>query len=161
MKFNPVPKPLKRKKITKDELVTPKKIALESIPDESDEQSTVADWLDIHKVFYTATMAGSYLHPATYNRMKRMGLKKGVSDFLIFTKPPAYFMDEVKQYKYCGVCLEMKRKKGGIISDDQKQWLYKMALLGWLPFVANGADEAINFLEQCGYGGKSKLKDII
>ena len=147
--IKPVPKPVRK---VRDKSLK-RKVCIESLPEESDEQTTVADWLDAHKVFYTATMAGCYLHPATFNRMKRMGLKQGVSDLLIFTKPPAYFISE-KGYAFIGVCLEMKRKKGGVLSEKQREWLNRMSMLGWLSHVANGADEAISFLETCGYGGK-------
>jgi hypothetical protein len=139
----PVPKPVRKEKI-KNPL---KRVAKESSPLECCEQETVAAWLDLHNVFYTATMAGSYLHPATFNRMKRMGLKKGVSDLILFDHPPAYH-----KTGYVGTCLEMKRSRGGKLSEDQVQWLAKMQKLNWLCFVAEGADKAIEFLELCGYG---------
>jgi hypothetical protein len=139
-----VPKPIYKKK----EKPVKRKVVVESLPEESDEQATVADWLDLYKVFYTATMAGSYLHPATFNRMKRMGLKKGVSDLLIFDPPPAY------GNQFVGVALEMKRKKGGVLSLEQKEWLEKMSQRRWLVHVSPGADDAIQFLELCGYNSK-------
>lgn len=142
--FNPCPKPIRVKK----EKPVKRKVVVESLPEESDEQATVADWLDLYKVFYTATMAGSYLHPATFNRMKRMGLKKGVSDLLIIDPPPAY------GNQFVGVALEMKRKKGGVLSLEQKEWLEKMSQRRWLIHVSPGADDAIQFLELCGYNSK-------
>jgi hypothetical protein len=164
-----VPKPKKKERIKNP---FKNSIPKESNPLECIDQETVADWLDAHNVFYTATMAGSFLHPATFNRMKKMGLKKGVADILIFDTPPAYYTHNILRlsqshpnalfsaselgYLYCGVCLEMKRKKGGIVSEEQRLWLEKMTKLKWLCFVANGADSAIEFLEQCGYGGRAK-----
>ena len=142
--FNPCPKPIRVKK----EKPVKRKVVLESLPEESDEQATVADWLDLYKVFYTATMAGCYLAPATFNRMKRMGLKRGIADLLIFDPPPAY------GNQFVGVALEMKRKKGGVLSLEQKEWLEKMSQRRWLVHVSLGADDAIQFLELCGYGGK-------
>ena len=142
--IHPCPKPVRVKK----EKPVKRKVVLESLPEESDEQATVADWLDLYKVFYTATMAGCYLAPATFNRMKRMGLKRGIADLLIFDPPPAY------GNQFVGVALEMKRKKGGVLSLEQKEWLEKMSQRRWLVHVSLGADDAIQFLELCGYGGK-------
>ena len=149
-----VPKPVRVKREAK------RKIVVEANPLECCEQQVVAEWLDAHKVFYTATMAGSYLHPATYNRVKKLGVKKGVSDLLIFDPPPAYhYQDQDRNYlpTYVGVCLEMKRKKGGQVSYEQKEWLEKMVKRGWLIHVSLGATDAIEFLELCGYGSKNIL----
>jgi hypothetical protein len=155
-----VPKPVYKKK---EKVVTEvKKVShKELVPLEELEQETVADWLDIHKIMFTATMAGSYLHPATFNRMKRMGLKRGVSDLIIFDPPLAYydgenitFFGDIRQIgiRFNGVCLEMKRRKGGVLSDEQLTWMKQMETRGWLCHVAYGAEDAIDFLERCGYG---------
>lgn len=136
----PAPKPERKKREFK------RPAALESNPLESISQETVAAWLDAKKVFYSATVAGAFLHPATFTRLKRMGLKRGVSDILIFDPPPAY------GNAYKGVCLEMKRRKGSVVSDDQLAWLSEMSKRGWLTVVAKGEDEAISVLETCGYG---------
>lgn len=137
-----VPKPIRKKRESKRQVV------IESNPLESISQETVAAWLDAKRVFYTATVAGAFLHPATFTRLKRMGLKRGVSDIIIFDAPPAYGTT------FKGVCLEMKRKKGSVVSDDQTAWLNEMYNRGWMAVVAHGEDEAIEILEKCGYGGK-------
>jgi hypothetical protein len=134
---------------TKEKIQKPRKVAVEQNPLEAMEQETVAQWLDLHKVFYNISISGAFLHPATFNRLKRMGYKRGLPDVIIFDPPPAY------NGKFKGVALEMKRRKGGIVSDEQRTWLEKLANLGWLSYVARGADEAIEILETCGYGRKS------
>ena len=140
-----VPKPTRK---LKEKILKPKvRVAIESNPLEYMEQEAVAQWLDLYKVFYTATIAGAFLHPATFNRIKKMGLKTGVSDIIIFDPPPAY--DRI----FIGMCLEMKRRKNGMATKEQLGWLNKMHQRKWLTYVANGADEAINMLEIAGYGG--------
>lgn len=141
-----VPKPTRRPKEPKP--LRTRRVAIESNPLECIEQETVSQWLDLHKVFYNISISGAYLHPATFNRLKRMGYKRGLPDVLIFQPPPAY------HGKYVGVALELKRRKGGIVSDEQKVWLETLNSHGWLAVVAQGADEAIEMLETCGYGGK-------
>lgn len=143
--LKPCPKPTRK---PKEKSIRPRKVAMESNPLESMEQETVADWLDLHKVLYCASVAGAYLHPATFNRIKKIGYKRGLPDILIFQAPPAY------NDKYVGVALEMKRRKGGIVSDEQRVWLEDLNRNGWLVGVMKGADEAIELLELCGYGSK-------
>ena len=134
------PKPTYKRRESK------RKVVAESNPLECIEQETVSAWLDLHKVFYNISISGAYLHPATFNRLKRMGYKRGLPDILIFERPPAY------GNQFVGVAIELKRKKGGIVSDEQKEWLEKLQKQGWFAIVCRGADEAILILEQCGYG---------
>jgi hypothetical protein len=142
--FNPCPKPIRVKK----EKPIKRKVVVESNPLEEIEQQTVVEWLDAKKVFYMVNIAGCYLHPATFLKVKRMGYKRGPADIIIFDPPPAY------GNQFVGVALEMKRKKGGVLSLEQKEWLEKMSQRRWLIHVSPGADDAIQFLELCGYGGK-------
>jgi hypothetical protein len=142
--FNPCPKPIRVKK----EKPVKRKVVVESNPLECIDQETVSDYLKAHKVFFMISIAGAYLHPATYNRLKKMGYSPGPSDIIIFDEPPAY------GNQFVGVALEMKRKKGGVLSDEQIDWLDKMIQRRWHIHVAYGADDAIQFLELCGYNGK-------
>lgn len=144
--LKPCPKPERKQK---EKTLNPRvKVALESNPLECVDQETVANWLDLYKVLYSASVAGVYLHPATFNRVKKIGYKRGLPDILIFQKPPAY------GDRYVGVAIELKRRKGGIVSDEQKAWLDNLNKNGWLVGVMRGADQAIEFLEICGYDGK-------
>ena len=130
------PKPLK-----------PCKVAIESNPLEETEQMTVVDWLKWHGVLFSASANGIYTHPASMSRMKRLGVAVGLPDILIFTPPPAY-------KGIVGVSIEMKRRKGGIVSQEQLEWKEKLQKVGWLTYIALGADQAIGILEACGYGSK-------
>jgi hypothetical protein len=50
-----------------------------------------------------------------------------------------------------GAVIEMKRKKGGVVSDDQQFWLNALSIRGWQVAVCRGIDEAIEQLKYWGY----------
>ena len=47
-----------------------------------------------------------------------------------------------------GLAIEMKVKKGGVVSDEQKRVMEKFRLEGWQAIVCHGADEAIAKIEE-------------
>jgi len=47
-----------------------------------------------------------------------------------------------------GVAFELKRQKGGRLTDGQALWLSKMESNGWITFVAYGAHDAIDKIER-------------
>lgn len=62
-------------------------------------------------------------------KLKRMGVKPGVPDVLIFTRPP--------------LAIELKRADGkGRVSKEQRQWLADLQADGWTICVAVGYKEA-------------------
>ena len=137
--------PVPKKIYTKERFFKPKRvIAQESNPLEETDQITVTDWLDVHRICYQASMMGAHLHPATRNRMKRIGCQAGHPDLIIYDSPP--LMPEKK-----GVAIEMKRTKGGVVSDLQKEWQLKLQARGWVALICEGADAAISALERIGY----------
>jgi hypothetical protein len=129
------PKPVRKEKI-KNPL---KKVVIESNPLEDVEQKTVTDWLKAHNILFTANVPDRRI-------CHRLGYMPGVPDIFIFLPPPAY------NGKYKGVALELKRRKGGVVSCSQQEWLEKLSGYGWLSYVARGADDALILLDQCGYG---------
>lgn len=82
--------------------------------------------------------------------MKMIGLKPGVPDLIILTPPPSPKWP-YPDGGYVGAVIEMKRRKGGKVSDEQEKWLEHFASYTWATCVANGADEAIRQLEEWGY----------
>lgn len=133
--MKPCPKPARKKRNYKRPAV------LESVPLEDTEQKTVVDWLELNKVWFTANTPDRRF-------CNRLGYKKGVPDILIFDRPS---MVE-NGLLYVGAAIEMKRRKGGQVSKEQEEWLHKLTERGWKCFIARGCDEAIKFLEECGYG---------
>lgn len=68
----------------------------------------------------------------TMARFKRMGFRTGVSDYLVpIQRPP-----------YPGLFLELKRRKGGVISDDQEEFMAQMSGLGWKTAICFGWEES-------------------
>lgn len=69
------------------------------------------------------------------NRNKAEGLRKGVPDYLIITGN-----DKL-------VFLEMKRVKGGVVSDEQEEWVKAIQDTGTYCFIAYGVEAAIKCIE--------------
>ena len=114
-------------------------------PPEEAEQVALVQWLELHKVKY-AHVPNEGKHKVQYRvKQKRLGVKAGVPDLLIFDPPPAC-PDNV------GVAIELKRRKGGRVTPEQTDWLNDLKDRGWAVAVCQGATEAIEFLESLGYG---------
>ena len=52
----------------------------------------------------------------------------------------------VPRGNYHGLYIELKRTKGGVISDAQKEWIEMLNGRGYLAVVAKGATEAIKVI---------------
>jgi hypothetical protein len=77
-------------------------------------------------------------------KLKKAGVKPGVPDIIIVTPPPA-FPDKK------GTVIELKRRIGGTVSDEQEDWLGALNDLGWYTVVCRGYDEVVKVLRDCGY----------
>lgn len=73
---------------------------------------------------------------AYINRQKQMGLAEGFPDLIIFAK----------NAEHNCLYLEMKRKKGGRLSDEQKEWLQWLDENDYAVGVAKGYDSAVRVL---------------
>lgn len=69
--------------------------------------------------------------------LKAEGVKKGVPDLFL----------PVPKGIYCGLFLEMKRRKGGRVSKEQVGWLANLMSRGYKCVVARGFDEAREAIE--------------
>jgi len=78
------------------------------------------------------------------SRLKAAGLKSGVPDILIFDPAP-------NDPTVRGVAIELKRNKGGRLSENQKEWLDNLSRLGWHTAVCKGYGAAIKELERLGF----------
>ncbi len=114
-------------------------------PPESVIQMAVARYLDHLGVLWTHCPNGGQRSIVTAKRLRAEGLKAGVPDILIFTRPP-------KVVPARGAAIELKREKGGRLSPDQKQWLKDLEDNGWVTAVCCGLDEALAVLKDWGYG---------
>lgn len=146
--MNPVPKPVSNKKTySKKTFKAPKITTIESNPLEEVEQITVVDWLSVHNIRFHASPNGGLRHPVVAMRMKRMGCSPGFPDIMIFDRPRIVENGLI----YVGAAIEMKRRKGGKVSPEQREWIEALKELGWACCIARGCDEAIEFLKELGY----------
>ena len=116
---------------------------------EYQEQCIVADYMRKRwpDVLWTATAGGMRTSIGTATKMKRAGLSKGVPDILIFFRQEETIEAGVN-YICPGLALEMKVRKGGVVSKDQKDWMKRLEAQGWQCHICHGADEAIAAIEE-------------
>ena len=123
-------------------------------PTEYNEACTVVDWLELQK---QAGRVIDYCHIAneSYGRtradllrgqkMRRQGRKRGVFDYEVFVLSGSADL----KYQYVReLRIELKRRKGGHISAEQKYWLDVYTQANIPAAICKGADEAIAFVEK-------------
>ena len=71
-------------------------------------------------------------------RMKAEGLKKGVPDVCL----------PVARGGCHGLYIELKRQRGGTVSELQKEWITALTEQGYKAVVCRGADEAIKVIKE-------------
>jgi len=109
------------------------------MPTEDDEQRAVVAWCegyalaDIRARLLLHVPNGGHRHIATAARLRRLGVRPGVPDLLL----------PVVVLPYHGLWVEMKRRRGGVLSPDQHGWIDALRAEGYAVAVARGADEAI------------------
>ena len=81
---------------------------------------------------------GGSRHPAEAARLKQQGVKAGVPDMCL----------PVARGGYHGLYIELKRVKGGRVSEQQKQWLSALNGQGYKAVVCKGAEEALDALQK-------------
>lgn len=110
----------------------------ELVPSEEAEQVVLVQWLDMIGLKYSAIPNSTYTTSwKVKNRNTRMGVRAGVPDLLIALPGTGTLW------------IELKRVKGGVVSQYQKEWL---AILNDCPgtqaFVCKGAEAAIKVISQ-------------
>ena len=113
------------------------------MPTEHAEQVRVVSWFDgryrehkgrLFSVPNGANLAGGQRQRfAQVSRLKAEGLRVGVPDLIL----------PVARGEYHAMAIEMKRVKGGTLSEKQKAWIRYLLEGGWHAVVCSGADEAI------------------
>lgn len=76
-------------------------------------------------------------------KLKREGLREGVSDIQL----------PVKRGQYGSLFIELKRRKGGRVSDEQREWIDLMWELGNAAYICYGWEEAAKVIEEYLEGG--------
>ena len=65
--------------------------------------------------------------------LKKQGVKRGVPDMCL----------PVSRGGYHGLYIELKRQKGGTVSDEQREWIAALNSQGYKAIICHGAEEAI------------------
>jgi len=107
-------------------------------PSEEEEQAAVMEWTvlmekqfpELRLLFHIAN--GGERHPAVAAKLKKTGVKKGVPDLFL----------PVARGGFHGLWVEMKRRKGGTLKPEQKQWIADLEGEMYRCVVAHGCEEA-------------------
>ena len=111
-------------------------------PTEEQEQAAVMEWAMLMEKQYPELRLmmhipnGGLRSKAEAVRFKRIGVKAGVPDLFL----------PVARGGFHGLWIEMKRQKGGRLSDDQKAWLDALTAEHYLAVRADGAEAACDVI---------------
>lgn len=119
------------------------------VPLEQDEQMAFVRWCQLQKIIvhHSGNEIGGSTRALKVRaiKMKKMGTSKGFPDLLVFI-PVKGATNRVDSYQ--PVAIEMKRVKGSTTSPEQKEWLRILEKAGIPGFIAKGANDAINKINQ-------------
>jgi len=117
-----------------------------TVPTEHAEQSLVCQWLDAchPDLVWFAVPNGAKLGGTDkqrfgmVNKLKMEGMVPGAPDLVILAPRGIYH----------GCLLEMKRIKGGKLSDNQREFLARAEAVGYFTIVGYGYDNAVELLAE-------------
>ena len=66
---------------------------------------------------------------------------------------------DIRHTWFCGLAIEMKREKGGVVSDEQQAWIDGLNNAGYKAVVCRGYDEAIKTITE--YLGEGVTNDRV
>ena len=126
------------------------------IPTEYEEQCAVIRWARMMSKNGHSELAllhgdasGVRVTPGVAVKMKRAGAVKGWPDlFLPVLGGPFAKAPEKVGYHWIGLFIELKRRRGGVLSDDQAGVLNALEQEGYCVDVCRGADEAIKTIKK-------------
>ena len=107
-------------------------------PFEADEQKALFEWAayarrefpELELMYHIPN--GGTRHPAEARNLRLQGVKPGVPDIFL----PAM------RGGYGGLYIEMKRRKGGVVSGEQKRWMAELNKAGYCVAVCRGWEQA-------------------
>lgn len=105
---------------------------------EDQEQKKVVSWLRANGIKFYHIPNGGTRNLIEAVNFKKLGVSPGVPDLCI---PYA-------RKGYHTLYIEMKKKKGGIVSDHQKSWIEFLISEGMKAIICRGAEEAILEIEK-------------
>lgn len=121
-------------------------------PLEREEQTAIFRWVQVAKgrypeltlLYHVANEAGSRGR-REMAMLKAEGVRAGVPDLCL----------PVARGGFHGLYIELKRQRGGKVSEIQQAWIDALLAQGYAVRVCRGAEEAIQTLENYLNGGKT------
>ena len=110
---------------------------IKNIPTEREEQIKLVRYLQWNRIPFYAVPNGGSRNPIEAKNMKAEGVSAGVPDICI----------PVPNKRYHGLYIEMKRQKGGRVSEKQKEWIERLNKLGYMAVVCKGHKVAIETVQ--------------
>ena len=113
------------------------------IPTESEEQQALFQWARLMEnkhpelALLVAVPNGGLRNMPEAVRFKAEGVRRGFPDMIL----------PVARMGYHSLAIELKRRKGGRVAQEQQDWLESLRQQGWCAKVCLGAGEAISVLE--------------
>lgn len=104
---------------------------------ESYEQELVVQYLQWMQMRHHSIPNGGKRSLAAAAKLKREGLSPGAPDLFI----------PIPIRPHHGLYIEMKRKKGGVVSPEQKDWITYLNKVGYVARVANGHEAALKIIK--------------
>lgn len=117
---------------------------MRSIPSEAQEQKALFQWAEYSKRKYPALDLmyhipnGGGRNPVEGRHLKEQGVKPGVPDICL----------PVPAHGRCALYIEMKRRQGGRLSEEQRGWIAALSRAGNLAVVCSGWEEARDVILQ-------------
>ena len=111
-------------------------------PTEEAEQAAVFEWAtlmqpqfpELSLLFHIPN--GGWRAPATAAKLKAQGVKPGVPDLFL----------PVARGGFHGLWIEMKRRSGGKVSPNQRDWIMELTYQHYRAEVCQGAEEACDLI---------------
>ena len=108
------------------------------IPTEAEEQIRLINYLKFKSIPFYAIPNGGSRNAREAKNLKAQGVVAGVPDIMI----------PVPTKRYAGLFVELKRKKGGVLSEKQKRFIDYLDYAGYKTAVAKGSEEAKQIIEE-------------
>ena len=126
------------------------------IPLEDDEQATFVQWLELNQLKTTSIPNSTYTTSHKQkSKNRRLGLRAGFPDLVVLI-PPSRSVNG----KGFFLAIEMKRVKGGTLSEAQKEWrdaINELDSINVASYVCKGAREAIDIVTRHLAGGAKNI----
>lgn len=111
-------------------------------PLEFDEQCVFVQWLELKHIRFTAIPNDTYTKSWKQKAKKKAeGVRAGFPDLVVVISPEQS-IDGLGKF----LAIEMKRVKGGVVSESQKEWIQALGEADVIAHICKGADEAIELV---------------